>query len=115
MFRTLSQLDVIKASVSDTIPNLILKRCAPELAGPLTSLYKKCFAAGSFPKAWKTAYVAPVPKAEFDLTIVGLYRPISMLSCVKKVYESVITKNLYQYLESHTLLADMQYGFHRKQ
>ena len=58
--------------------------------------------------------MVPVPKAESDLTNVGSYRPISLLSCVGQVYESVINKTLYQHLESHRLLADTQYGFCRK-
>ena len=91
MLRALGQRDVTKALGPNMIPNLILKRYAPKLAGPLASLYRKCFAAGSFPKTWKTAYVVPVPKVESDLTNAGSHRPISMLSCVDKFIKASLT------------------------
>ena len=103
VLRALGQLDVIKASEPDRIPNLI--------PSPVTSLYGKCFAAESFPKACKITQVVSVPKAEPKLTVWD--RPISLLRCVGNVYESVINKNLNQYIEPHLFLADMQYGFHR--
>ena len=40
---------------------------------------------------------------------------MSLLSCVGKGYESIINKTLYQYLELHLLLTDLQCSFCRQQ
>ena len=39
------------------------------------------------------------------------YRPISLLSVISKVFESLISSSLTNHLESLKLLSDHQYGF----
>ena len=39
------------------------------------------------------------------------YRPVSILSVVSKLVESVVCTQLLQYLLSHCLLTDIQHGF----
>ena len=39
------------------------------------------------------------------------YRPISLLSVISKIFESIINLHLKNYLESNKLLSDQQYGF----
>jgi hypothetical protein len=114
ILRILQHLDVTKATGPDNIPNVVLKSCSAELAGPLSLLFRLCFCSGTFPRTWKSAHVIPTLKPEGDPTSVGSYRPISLLSCVGKVYESVSNKTLHQYLESNDLLGDRQNGFRRK-
>jgi len=58
--------------------------------------------------------VIPTLKPDDDPTSVSSYRPISLLSCVGKVYETVFNKTFQQFLESNDLLGDHQYEFRQK-
>lgn len=99
-------MDVTEASEPHAISNIIPKMCVPELVGPLASLFRIYFVAAKFSKAWKAAHLVFVPEEDGDLTNVGFYRSISFLSCVGEVYDNIINKTLYQYLESHRIIAD---------
>ncbi|CAL4237601.1 unnamed protein product, partial [Meganyctiphanes norvegica] len=39
------------------------------------------------------------------------YRPISVLSCINKMFEKIISKRIYNFLEKYNLLYEFQYGF----
>ena len=42
------------------------------------------------------------------------YRPISVLTVLSKVFERVVYKQFYGYLEEHVLLSQRQFGFRNK-
>ena len=42
------------------------------------------------------------------------YRPISILPCLSKVFEKIMSIRLYNYLSEHSLLASSQFGFRPK-
>ena len=42
---------------------------------------------------------------------VSNYRPISILSCINKIYEKLICKRLYKFLSKKKCLYDYQFGF----
>ena len=42
------------------------------------------------------------------------YRPISVLSVFSKIFEKVMYKRLYAYLECHNILYSLQFGFRQK-
>ena len=48
-----------------------------------------------------------------DIQFFGNYRPISLLSSVLKVFEKTAYGQLYEYLSSHALFNDSQYGFRK--
>ena len=56
-------------------------------------------------KAWKLANVTPIYKSK-DSNIMNNYRPISLLSCLGKVFE-----HLFNYLRDHKLISIHQSGF----
>ena len=109
--RILKCLDASKSSGPDGIPVIVLKECAPELAPVFSKLFRKCLAAGEYPSCWKVASVVPIPKKGCDSSQPSSYRPISLLSVIGKVFESVVNAHLLSYLEAHHLLSDTQYGF----
>lgn len=109
-YKILSKLDVGKAEGADCIPTVVLKRCAFELALPLTRLFAHSFRKGKVPSSWKFAVVQPVPKPG-DARNPLNYRPISLLPVIGKVMERVVNQSLVSFLRHHNLLNDCQYGF----
>ena len=103
-------LNINKATGPDQIGNRILKESSRVLAEPLSKLFNICIRSGIFPSSWKRAHVIPLHKSG-DLTLCNNYRPISLLSSVSKVFETVIFKHIYQFLKVHNLLSEKQSGF----
>ena len=68
---------------------------------------------GYLPKAWKHAKVIMVPKPGKDLSSAKNYRPISLLSCLGKLFERLLAGRISQYLESNGLFNKNQSGYRR--
>ena len=110
VLKQLSTLDERKATGPDMISARILKMVAPAIVHGLTNLFNASIRLGQFPTEWKEANVTPVPKmgTKHDVTN---YRPISVIPVLAKVFESLIHLQLYDYLEAHKLLHEVQAGF----
>ena len=106
----LSSLSTNKATGSDRISNKILKECAETLCGPLTFIFRLSLQLGIFPDAWKEALISAIFK-KLDPSFTKNYRPISLLSCISKVFEKVIFDHTYPYLENNKLLPPYNSGF----
>lgn len=66
---------------------------------------------GSFPTYWKKSYIVPVFKSGDKSNVIN-YRPISKLSIIPKLFESIITKNLSKLLSNY--ICPNQHGFQPK-
>ena len=60
----LKKLDSSTATGSDLVPAKLLKTVAPLISKPLTETINRILDKREFPKAWKFAYICPVPKTE---------------------------------------------------
>ena len=103
-------LKIGKASGADKISHQMLKYTANSVARPLTILFNKCLECGIFPQTWKKAIVMPLYKKD-EKHFPSNYRPISLLSCVGKVFERIIFQNIHNFLLDNSLIYDMQSGF----
>lgn len=108
----LMNLDVNKASGPDGISNRLLKNICPSITKPLTLLFNKSLAKGIFPSEWKLANVTAIHK-KGDASSAKNYRPVSLLSCLGKVFERLVFNTLYHYLTSNKLLTDKNSGFRK--
>ena len=92
----------------------ILKQVSYNLSPLLCKLFNKCIREGYFPKELKIAKVIPLFKNKGDISDIGNYRPISMLSAFSKVFEKVLHKSIVDHLDKYDILNDSQYGFRKK-
>ena len=67
---------------------------------------------GVFPSVFKTAKVVPVFKKDSKLDYSN-YRPISMLSDIKKILEKLMYKRLYTFLNNNNIIYNLQFGFRK--
>ncbi len=83
----------------------------------MLALLRYCFGSGLAPStcSWMRSIITPIPKgADRDPCVPLNYRGIRLLSCVQKIYSSLLNKRLIQNLEYFDLLVDEQNGSRKK-
>ena len=111
--KAISRMKVNSATGYDGISNLALMKTAKSISPQLMTLFNHCIARGYMPRCWKMANVTPIHK-KGSLNDVRNYRPISLLSCLSKVMERLVSDNLRNYLEDNNIITSAQYGFRKK-
>ena len=76
-------------------------------------MFNSCILAGVFPDELKIAKVIPLFKTG-NRNSVSNYRPISILPTLSKIFEKLIHKRIYEFLETHNIIYDCQFGFRQK-
>ena len=110
----ISQMDNNKSTGPFSIPVPLLKIPKTHIAALLSSLINDSFLFGTrFPNKLKLAKVTSVFK-KGSRQDKDNYRPISFLSTFSKIFEKAMYKRLYSYLECHSILYPLQFGFRRK-
>ena len=108
--RVCRNLKLGKAVGPDMIPNEILKHDG--IKGLLLPFINKCFISNIIPSCWRKAIIVPIPKSASKDPFVPLnYRGISLLSCLYKVFTSLINTRITAHCEINQLLVDEQNGF----
>ncbi len=99
-----------KSSGPNSIPVKLLKILDDPISKHLSMLINESFISGVFPNKLKIAKVIPIFKKGL-LTSKSNYRPISLLSIFSKIFETLMHKRLYGFLEVCEVLYGMQFGF----
>ncbi|GFX02801.1 probable RNA-directed DNA polymerase from transposon X-element [Trichonephila clavipes] len=103
-----------KAPGKDLITNRMLKNFPIKLILILTILINKILKFNHFPDNWKEAIIFPINKPVKDPHLASCYRPISLLSTIGKLTESIILHRLKNFINENNLLNPNQYGFTNK-
>ena len=74
------------------------------------NLFNLSLSSSVFPSQWKLANIIPIFK-KGDRADASNYRPISLLSCLGKVFEKCVFKHLYNYLRTNNRITPVQSGF----
>ena len=94
--KKLKSIDIKKATGFDNIPGKLLRMAHRELSIPISSLINSCLENYVFPDIMKYANVNPIFKKEDKLNKRN-YRPVSVLTSLSKIYESVMNDQLSDY------------------
>ena len=108
----LLSLDDNKSSGPSDIPIKILKIAAPIIVPQLVKVFNLSFENGVFPDLMKLAKVIPIFKSGSKLLVTN-YRPISLLSVFSKNFEKLVHQQLYDFLESQSVIYASQFGFQK--
>ena len=106
----MKNLNVNKCPGLDEIHPKILVELREILVKPLTRLFKFSLDSGVVPKDWKQAGVTPLfqkgKKARTEN-----YRPVSLMSLICKIMESILKDAMLTHLEKFSLIRKSQHGF----
>lgn len=108
--KKITNLNVNKGAGPDGIPPGFIKECRKALLLPLFIIFNKSLRTGIYPSIWKNAFIVPIYKSG-DANDCGNYRPISILNCFAKLFESVVFDHLYSHVKPY--IATEQHGFVR--
>lgn len=101
-------LDLSKGAGPDGIGPIFLKNTAELISEPLYIIFNLSIQEGTFPDFWKLAYIKPLHKSRSKNNIPN-YRPISILSIIPKLFESLIKESVYSQLKYN--ICQQQHGF----
>ena len=85
----------------------MLRGVSKSVKKPLCILVNRSFEEEVFPDIWKFANVIPIFK-KGDKSQPSNYRPVALLSCIGKLQERIVFKNMYTILLDNNLLYKYQ-------
>ena len=77
----------------------------------LLHIFNLSWSLHSFPSIWKTSSIIIIHKMGKTLDSPASFRPISLTSCVSKLFERIILSRLLFFLESNSILSPPQTNF----
>ncbi len=119
-FSPLSEAEVSKRILSshpttcplDPIPSHLLQAISPTVVPALTHIVNTSLHTGVFPSAFKQACITPLlKKPTLNPTLLGNYRPVSLLPFIAKTLERVVFNQVSAFLTQNNLLDSNQSGF----
>ena len=100
------------ASGPDQIAYPLLKHLPEPAQLLLLSLSNRSLYSHTFPSCWKPTTIIPIYKPGKPTSSPPSFRPISLISCISKLFERLILSRLTFHLKSYHLLSTCQAGFH---
>ncbi|KAG0421805.1 hypothetical protein HPB47_002316 [Ixodes persulcatus] len=101
------------AAGPDGIPYQALTNLPDDAQEALVAWFNTIWESGDVPDGWKLATAVPILKAGKPPGMTESYRPVSLTSCVSKVFERMVQARLRWYLDAHCLLPECMTGFRR--
>lgn len=97
----------------DLISYVMLKNIPQNALLFLLRIYNHILSKGVFPDSWKNAIIIPIHKAGKNPQLLSSYRPISLLSCISKVFEKILSSRLSAWILDHNFLTSSQFAFRK--
>lgn len=123
VFKAIRKLNLGKAPGIDGVLTSILKTAADAVGTnklkqgntvveALTLMFNFIFSRGTWPERWGSGVIFPIYKQGSRLDP-GNFRPITLLSCVGKLFGSIVEARLSNWSERTGMIVDNQGGFRR--
>ncbi|XP_037518279.1 uncharacterized protein LOC119395058 [Rhipicephalus sanguineus] len=110
LFAALSTLTRNTSPGKDRIINKHLRNLPQQASEALLQYFNKCWESGEIPATWKHSEITMIPKPNKPFSIENL-RPISLTSCVGKLFEHMVHNRLTPYLEDKGYFPNTMFGF----
>jgi hypothetical protein len=113
--RAIQRTSPMKAPGGDGLPTIVWKQLWPVIQEQVTQLFNSSLDQGILPSQWKEAKIIPLKKpGKSDYTNPKAWRPISLLSTLGKVLESVLADRISYLVEQYHLLPANHFGARKR-
>lgn len=109
----IKQLKNNKSPGIDNIKNEHIKNTSQIMIPLYTKLFNLIFDTAIIPKSWSIGVIKPIYKNKGDPSLPENYRPITILSCLGKLFTLIINNRLKCYAEKYSILESCQAGFRK--
>ena len=106
-----SNLSSSSATGPDRVAYSMLKHLPRSGMDFLLHIFNLSWSSHSFPSIWKTSSIIPIYRMGKPIDSPASFWPISLTSCVSKLFEHIILSRLLFFLESNSILSPGQAGF----
>ena len=106
-----SNLSSSTATGTDKVAYPMLKHLPRSGMDFLLHIFSLPWSSHSFSSVWKTSSIIPIYNMGKPLDSPASFRPISLTSCVSKLFERIILSRILFFLESNSILSPRQAGF----
>jgi hypothetical protein len=104
-----------KAPGEDGLPAMVWRQTWPVVKHRVLALFRTSLQEGELPTQWRHAKIIPLKKPrKGDYTAAKAWRPISLLSTLGKVLESVVAERISYAVETFGLLPMNHFGARKK-
>lgn len=79
----------------------------------LLCLYNNILHNGIVPLQWRNIRIVPIPKSNPNQNSEPKLRPKSLISCLCKIFHTMITRRLERYVEKNKILSPYSTGFRK--
>ena len=107
-----SNLSSCTATGPDKVAYPMLKHLPRSGMDFLLHIFNLYWSLHSFPSIWKISSIIPIHKMGKPLDSPASIWPISLTSCISKLFECIILSRLLFFLKSNSILSPCQAGFH---
>ena len=116
----ISEEEVLKASTKlrnnkspgeDEVLNEFIKASMPHMVKQYVGLFNKILDTSTYPEAWALGLIIPIYKKKGDKKDCNNYRGITLLSCLGKLFTTVLNERLKQYCDINKIIKENQTGF----
>ena len=104
-------LSLSTATGPDKVAYPMLKHLPRSGMNFLLHIFNLSWASHFFPSIWKTSSIIPIHKIGKPFNSLASFRPISITSCVSKLFERIILSRLLFFLESNSIPSPRRAGF----
>ena len=109
----LKKLKNNKSPGQDNILNEHIKNTADIFLQIYAHLFNRILDTGIVPDSWAVGDILPIYKNKGSINLPENYRPISLLSCLGKLFTAILNNRLNKYVEHYKLISNCQAGFRK--
>ena len=110
----ISKLNNSKTPSNDLILNEHIKTTKHIMLPIYCTFFNKILDTGILPESWSEGIILPIYKNKGSHLSPSNYRPITILSCLGKLFTSALNLRLNTFLDMHDKLLENQAGFRQK-
>ena len=111
---SIKTLKLNKSSGIDDIVNEYIISTKHIMVPIYVKLFNAILETGNIPSDWLTGIIIPIYKNKGSKLDPGNYRPITLLSCLGKLFTSILNNRLNKFIDENNALLENQSGFRKE-